>query len=114
MISFFNLQSEFKKIKLSIPFNELLRNNEYREKITRMVKNEGDYQPYTLELTNDAPTIVLGHKVEYTDEENVPPFYVRLNVHDMILQKAMLDSGASHNLMSIVVVEGVGLEITRP
>ena len=79
-----------------------------------MVKNEGDFQSDTLELTDDAPTIVLGPRIEDTDEEDVPPFYVSLNIHDMILQNAMLDSGAYHNFMARVVVESLGLEITRP
>ena len=106
--SSFNLQSELSKIKISIPFNELLRNNEYREKITRMVKKEGDCQQYTLELIDDAPTIVLGPKVEDTDEEYVPAFYISLNIHNMILHNAILDSGTSHNLMPRVVVESLG------
>ena len=37
-----------------------------------------------------------------------------LNVHDMVLHNAMLDSGASHNLILKGVVESLGLEITRP
>jgi FtsZ-interacting cell division protein YlmF len=45
---------------------------------------------------------------------SVPPFYVSLNIHDKILHNAMLDSGASHNLMPKVVMERLGLEITRP
>ena len=32
----------------------------------------------------------------------------------MVLHNVMLDSGASHNLMPRVVVESLGLEITRP
>ena len=68
-----------------------MRNNEYRDKITKMVKIEGYFQPDTLELTDDAPTIVLGPRIEDTDEEDVPLFYVRLNIHDMILHNAMLD-----------------------
>ena len=79
-----------------------------------MVKNQGDYQPNILEVTDDSPTIVLGPKIEDTDNEEVPPFYLSLNFHDMILHNAMLDSGASHNLMPRVVVESLGLEITRP
>ena len=61
--SSFNLQSELSKINISIPFNELLRNNYYREKVTRVVKNEGDCHPDTLQLIDDASTTVLGHKV---------------------------------------------------
>ena len=57
--SSFNLQYELLKMKISIPFNDLFKNNEYREKITRMVKNEGDCQLDTLELTDNSTTIVL-------------------------------------------------------
>ena len=49
-----------------------------------------------------------------SDDEEVPPFSMSLNVYDMVLHNAMLDSGASHNLMPKGVVESLGLEITRP
>ena len=44
----------------------------------------------------------------------VPPFYVSLNIHEKILHDAMLNSSASHNLMPKVVMERLGLEITKP
>ena len=44
-ISSFNLQDELEKINISIPFKELLRNNEYRENITKLVRNQGDDHP---------------------------------------------------------------------
>ena len=47
------------------------------------------------------------------DDDEVPPFYMILNVNGMVLHKVMLDSGASHNLMLKGVVESLGLEITR-
>ena len=34
----FNLQNELSKLKIYVPFYELLRNSEYRDTITRMVK----------------------------------------------------------------------------
>jgi hypothetical protein len=46
--------------------------------------------------------------------EEVPPFYVSLNIHDKILHNAMFDSGASHNLMPKSVMEKLDLDITRP
>ena len=49
-----------------------------------MLKNGDDCQLDTLEVTYDAPTTVLGPIVEDTNEEDVPPFYVSLNVHDSI------------------------------
>ena len=65
-------------------------------------------------MNDDAPTIIFGSKLENGDEEEVPPFYLSLNVHDMVVHNTMLDSGASHNSMSKVVVECLGLDIMRP
>ena len=101
-------------MKISIPFNNLLRNKEYIDKITGMVRSQGGFQPDILEVANDVPTIVFGLKLENLDEEEAPPFYLSLNVHDMIVHNAMIDSGASHNLMPKGVVEIFGLEVTRP
>ena len=79
-----------------------------------MVKGQGEFQFDILELKDDNPTISFGSKVESIDDEEVPPFYLSLNVHDMVVHNAMLDSGASHNLMPKGVVESLGLEVTRP
>ena len=69
-----------------------------------MVKGQGDFQPNILEVNDDAPTISFGTRLEHGDKEEVPPFYLSLNVHDMVVHNAMLDSGASHNLMPKGVV----------
>jgi hypothetical protein len=42
------------------------------------------------------------------------PFYISLNVHDKILHNYLMDSGSSHNVMPKVVMEELGLEITKP
>ena len=105
----FNLQNNLAKLKISIPFNELLRNQEYRDTITKMIANQGEAHPDILELTEDNSTIILGSKIDSVDseDEQVPPFYMSLNLHDMVLHNAMLDSGASHNLMPKGVVESL-------
>jgi hypothetical protein len=43
-----------------------------------------------------------------------PPFYISLNVHEKILHKFLMDSGASHNVMPNVIMEELRLEITKP
>ena len=59
--------------------------------------------------------MLFGPKVEGKYQEGVvPPFYVSLNINDKILHNAMLDFGASHNLIPKVVMERLGLEITKP
>jgi hypothetical protein len=69
----------------------------------------------TVNLTDDQPELLFGPEVDgQTDNGVVAPFYISLNIHDLILHNAMLDSGASHNLMPKAVMEKLGLEVTRP
>ena len=58
---------------------------------------------------------MFGPKIEGEYQEGtVSPFYVSLNIQDKILHNAMLDSGASHNLMPKEIMENLGLEVTQP
>ena len=68
----------------------------------------------SVNLNDDQPPLLFGPKIEGKFQGVVPPFYVSLNIHDKILHNAMHDSGASHNLMPKVIMERLGLEITRP
>ena len=52
-----------------------------------------------LDVQEDNPTIYLGPRLEDDQNEEFPPFYVSISIHDMSLHNAMLDSGASHNIM---------------
>ena len=101
------------KIKISIPFNELIKNRKYRNQIIKMLKMEQTYD--TLNIQDDHPAILFGPRVEEnSDTKEVPPFYVSLKTHDMTLHNVMLDSGASHNLIPKVVMDQLGLDVTRP
>ena len=64
-------------------------------------------------MADDAPTIVFLRKCENVDDEEAPPFYLSLNVHDMTLHDAMIYSSASHNITPKGVVETMGLEVAR-
>jgi hypothetical protein len=101
------------KIKIFVPFNEMIKNSEYRNQIIKMLNMEETYD--TLNIQDDHPTILFGPRVEESsDADEVPPFYVSLKIHDMTLHNAMLDSRASYNLMPKVVMDQLGLDITRP
>jgi ribonuclease HI len=68
-----------------------------------------------LNVHDDHPAILFSPRIEETrDTEDIPPFYISLKVHDMNLDNAMLDSGASHNLMPKVIMDELGLDITGP
>jgi hypothetical protein len=50
--------------------------------------------------------------IEYRDDSS-PPFYTSLNIHDKVFHNCLMDSRASHNLMTKTVMEELGLEVTK-
>ena len=66
-------------------------------------------------MSDDQLELIFGLEVNGKHQEGgVPPFYISLIVHDQILHNAMLESGASHNLMPKAIMETLHLDITRP
>ena len=46
--------------------------------------------------------MLFGPRVEdmnNDDDGEVPPFFISLNIHEMVLHNTILDTGASHNPM---------------
>jgi hypothetical protein len=69
----------------------------------------------TVNVADDQTELLFGPKVEGKYEGGfIPPFYISLNIHDKTLHNAMMDFGASHNLMPKAMMEKLGLDITRP
>ena len=69
----------------------------------------------TLNHQDDKLKIVFGPWAQTSlKSEDVPPFYINLTIHDTFLHNAMLDSGASHNLIPKIIMECLGLDISRP
>jgi ribonuclease HI len=122
----FSLEGELAKVKIPIPLSELMSKNAYRSQVIKALRIEPNIgtkaltigstnHSDTVNLTNDQPELMFGSEVDVqTDNGVVTPFYIILNIHDLILHNSMLDSGASHSLMPKVVMEKLGLEVTRP
>ena len=71
----------------------------------------------TVNLQEENPMIFIGSALAEKTENEAgpsPPFYITLKVHEQMIHNCLLDSGASHNLMPKVVMEALGLSITKP
>ena len=107
-----SFENEIANVNISLPFSEILKNFEYRSQIGTMLNFEDSSD--TINLQDDKPTIIFVPRVESSQEDDVPPFYIILRIHNLFLHNAMLDSSASHNLMPKMIMDNLGLDITRP
>jgi len=120
----FNLEGELAKVKISIPLFELMNKDAYRSQVFKALTIEPDIgtkaltigstnHSETMNLSDDQPEPLFRPEVDgQADNGVVAPFYISLNIHDLILHNAMIDSGANHNLMPKEVTEKLGLEVT--
>lgn len=109
----FNLRAEVAKLKILVPLTELVKHETYRSQISKSLNFRENED--SVNLFDVQPELIFGPDVNGNPVEGgIPPFYISLNIHDKILQNAMLDSGASHNLMPKSVMEKLNLDITGP
>jgi hypothetical protein len=113
-VGIFNLENELNKIKIPVPLVELARNPVYKKQISKVINfSDAECQADVINLQDEKPTIMFGPHIE-NSKDYVAPFYITLTVHDHLLHNCMLDSSASHNLMPKIIMEKLGLQITRP
>jgi hypothetical protein len=111
--SSFNFESEIQKINIPVPFLELIKNEEFKKYLSKMLQPEHSSNATdSVNLQDENPTVILGPLIEYRDDSS-PPFYTSLNIHDKVLHNCLMDSGESHNLMPKTVMDELGLEITK-
>ena len=56
----FSFEIEISNLKVSLPFNEICRNNEYRNQLLKMLKNENkSILSDVINLQDDPPVIVF-------------------------------------------------------
>jgi hypothetical protein len=111
--SLFSFENEIQKIKIHVPFLELVKHEDFKRYLYKMLQPKPSSYPTDLvNLQNENPAIILGPLVEDRDDSS-PPFYTSLNIHDKLLHNCLMDSEASHNLMRKNVMEEFGLEVTK-
>jgi ribonuclease HI len=111
--SSFIFDNEIQKIKILVPFLELIKNEEFKKYLSEMLQPEASPSATdSVNMQDEKPTMILGPLIEDIDDSS-PPFYTSLNIHDKVLHNCLMDSGASHNLMPKTVMYELWLDITK-
>jgi hypothetical protein len=110
--SSFIFENEIQKIKIPVPFLELVK-NDFKRYLSKVLKTgPASYSTDSVNLQDEIPIVILGPLVEDRDDSS-PPFYTSLNIHDKVMHNCLMDSGASHNLMPKMAMDELGLEVTK-
>jgi hypothetical protein len=111
--SYFNFEHEIQKIRIPVPLTELIKHEGFKKCFSEILQSEVSNLPMDfINLQDEKPAVILGPMVEDRNDSS-PPFYTSLNIHDKVLHNCLMDLGASHNLMPKIVMEELGLEVTR-
>ena len=114
----FNLENELCKIKIPMPFTELIRNPCYKNSVLKMIGSANSQVPTdTVNLHEENPKIFVGSALAEKTENDAsasPPFYITLTIHEQMIHNFLLDSEASHNLTPKAVMEALELSIKKP
>ena len=82
----FNLENELGKIKIPMPFTELMKNPSYKNSVLKLIGSTNSQVPSdTMNLQEESPKFFIGSAlVEKTENEASasPPFYITLTIHE--------------------------------
>jgi ribonuclease HI/uncharacterized small protein (DUF1192 family) len=113
LTSSFNFEHEIQKIRIPVPLTELIKHEGFKKRFSELLQSESTSLPTdSINFQDEKPAVILGPMIEDRDDSS-PPFYTSLNIHDKVLHNCLMDSGASHNLMPKIVMEELGLEVTK-
>ena len=89
----FNLENELGKIKIPMPFTELMKNPSYKELVLKMIGSANN-QPIsdTVNLQEENPKIFIGSSLAEKSENKVgasPPFYITLILHEQMIHNCL-------------------------
>ena len=113
-VTSFNIEHELRRIKIHVALTELMKNDPFKISIMKVLKPPASAISFdVISLQDENLAITVGPHIEDGSDASTP-FYISLNVHEQILHNFLKESRASHNAMPKVVMEELGLEITKP
>jgi hypothetical protein len=111
--SSFSFNNEIQNIKIPAPFLELVKNEYFKRYLSKMLQPKpSSYPTDSVNVQDENLVVILGPLVE-DREDSSHPFYTSLNIHDKVLHNYLMDSGASHNHMPNIVMDELGLKVTK-
>jgi hypothetical protein len=101
----FDFEGALAKMNVSVPLREVIKIPTIKQRFNNFFV--GTPEP------EDPPIMLQANhfRIHYGDN---PPFFMTLEMNNKYLNNCMLDTGAGANMMSLKVMQQMGLKVTRP
>jgi len=101
----FDFEGALSKMHVTIPLREVIKVPSVKERFDNFFKgSDGPMDPPIMLQTDH-------FRVQYDEH---PPFFMTLLMNNKSLNNCMLDSGVCANMMSLKVMQQLGLKVTQP
>jgi hypothetical protein len=101
----FDFEGALSKMHVTIPLKEVIKVPSIKERFDKFFKGSDGPMDPPIMLQADH------FRVQYDEH---PPFFMTLLMNNKSLNNCMLDSGVGANMMSLKVMQQLGLKVTRP
>jgi hypothetical protein len=99
---------DLRKLRITLPFTEVVKIPQQRENILRLLDDPSKKSEVVVtspkQRHNKSTTKLRG---------KIPPFYISIENHDIALHNFLVDTGTTNNIMSLVVMEELGMSCTK-
>jgi hypothetical protein len=107
----YNVVNDLTKLQITLPFLEVVKIPQQKENTLKVLGNEDKHNTRVDAVVMDSQQQCVGPLTRTRGK--IPPFFISLETHKLILHNCMVNSGATNNTMSLLVMEVVGLECTE-
>jgi hypothetical protein len=104
----YNVIDDLTKLRITFPFMEVVKIPQQRENILNILD----------EPSNIIEVVVTNSRKQQNSSSvkprgKVPPFYITIENHDVVLHNCLVDSGATNNIIPLSVMEALGMGCTK-
>jgi hypothetical protein len=104
----YNIMDDLSKLKITFPFMEVIKIPQQRENLLKIFDDS--------DTRMEVAVINSKQQQNYSSAKpkpKVPPFYITIENHEVVLHNCLIDSGATNNIMPLSVMQALRMECTR-
>jgi hypothetical protein len=104
----YNVMEDLSKLRITLPFTEVVKIPQQRQNILKLLDDPSERTEVVVtspKQSQSPSTAKLRGKI--------PPFYISIENHDVALHNCLVDTGTTNNIMSLAVMEALGMSCTK-